>query len=79
MSEIKEFVEIGGCIYRSGYSVVDVEISAKLKCKCGKESCVKLGIDYDRDCYAGSGDIILEVKCPHCNARYEKTNIKDEL
>ena len=70
--ETKEFVQSGGSIFQNGNAVVDVEITAKLKCKCGKEVDVPLEVEYEHGYYAGEGEIIYKLKCPHCNTEYER-------
>lgn len=54
-----------------GHAVVNVCFSVRLECKCGKESLVDFDTSIVHGYYDGV-DLILEVKCPHCGAEYEK-------
>jgi len=60
-----EFVSKNGC------AVVDVTISTRLECKCGKASLVELDTDLVHG-YYDSVSVFLEIECPHCHEKYEK-------
>ena len=64
----KEFV---GMNKIAGLAVIDAEITARMRCKCGKESDVVPDICYTEGYYADEGDVVISIMCPHCHACYE--------
>ena len=62
-----ECVEGGGIFSAS----VDIELTAKFKCKCGEEQTVVPEHEYEQGYYAGEGSSIIKVMCGKCGAWFE--------
>ena len=61
------------CCEGGGYfsASLDIEITAKFKCKCGEEQTVAPEHEIEHGYYAGEASSMIKVTCKKCGACFE--------